>query len=366
VGDGYPADRIGLRGAGDRISIIDELGNQVGETERATSAARVHPGAIYLHQGETYLITEIDLALGRAVARHVQSDYYTQSSAISEVVVLQEFEAFEAAGTHVGKGAEEPIRSVASGEIEVMTTVPRYRQIQFGTHKTLGWGDIDMPSTQLLTVGYWFVIPPAIAKMLEKEGIIGLPNDYGPNWTKQRNAARARDGYACVVCGKPESSGKEHHVHHRKPFRSFGYVRGENDTYLRANDLDNLMTVCPSCHVKIETAESVNQALSGLCYLLGNLAPLFVMCDPSDLAATWDTASAHTHQPTITLYEMVPGGTGLTDELIAHHAELLTMAAQRIRECDCEQGCPACVGPADESRERNLKKDVLRIIELLR
>jgi len=375
IGEGYPAERVSLRGAGERISIMDERGDQVGETERGTAAARVYPGAIYLHQGATFLITELDLELGRAVARRVQSDHYTQSSAISEVVVLQEFERPDKPSTTAAPVALTADPSTpapvtpSSGEIEVTTTVPRYRQVQFGTHKTLGWGDIDLPATHLLTVGYWFVLTPEAAKQLEKEGVIGLPNDYGPNWASQRRAARERDGHKCVICGTPETPGHEHHVHHRKPFRTFGYVRGENDHYLRANELDNLMTVCPSCHVKIETAEPVNQALSGLCYVLGNLAPLFVMSDPSDLAATWDIASTHTHQPTVTLYEMVPGGTGLTDELIAHHTQLMVMAAERIRECDCDHGCPACVGPAsapDSARSRNLKQDVLRLIELLR
>ncbi len=353
VGDTYPADRVGLRGAGDRVSIMDEMGNLVGDTERVTAAARVHPGAIYLHQAGAFLITKFDWDLGRAVARKVDSDYYTQASAVSEVIVLKEFE---------NKG---DVQQPRSGEIEVTTTVGRFRQVQFNTHKVLGWGEVELPAQHLLTVGYWFVIEPHIAKQLEKEGIIGLPNDYGPTWAKQRELARERDGCKCVVCGKPESAGQQHHVHHRKPFRTFGYVRGENDNDLRANDLSNLMTVCPTCHAKIETAEQVNQALSSLCYLLGNLAPLFVMCDSSDIAATFDTASPHTRQPTITLYEMIPGGTGLTDELIVHHAELLRMANERIAECPCEQGCPACVGPIDEARGRNVKRDVMRLIELI-
>jgi DEAD/DEAH box helicase domain-containing protein len=353
VGDTYPADRVSLRGAGDRISIMDEMGNLVGDTELVTAAARVHPGAIYLHQAGAFLITEMDWDLGRAIGRKVDSDYYTQASAVSEVVVLNEFEH---------KGDQKQPRS---GEIEVTTTVGRFRQVQFNTHKVLGWGEVDLPAQHLLTVGYWFVIEPHIAKQLEKEGIIGLPNDYGPNWTKQRELARERDQYKCLVCGKPEGAGQQHHVHHRKPFRTFGYVRGENDNDLRANDLSNLMTVCPTCHAKIETAEQVNQALSSLCYLLGNLAPLFVMCDSSDIAATFDTASPHTRQPTITLYEMIPGGTGLTDELIVHHAELLRMAKERIAECPCEQGCPACVGPIDEARGRNVKRDVTRLIDLI-
>jgi DEAD/DEAH box helicase domain-containing protein len=48
-----------------------------------------------------------------------------------------------------------------------------------------------------------------------------------------------------------------------------------------------------------------------------------------------------------------------------HHAELLQMAKDRIAECPCEQGCPACVGPIDEARGRNVKRDVMRLIELI-
>ena len=224
---------------------------------------------------------------------------------------------------------------------------------------------MDLPAQRLLTVGYWFAIPEELAKILEKQGIIAMPNDYGPNWQKQRKAARTRDGFKCCVCGRPEPPEREHDVHHKKPFRTFGYRRDENENYLQANVLDNLMTVCPECHARIETAQPVNTALSGLCYLLSNLAPLFVMCDPSDLAAIFDIASPHTKLPTITLYEMTPGGTGLCEELMLHHIALLNMAAQRLRECDCERGCPACAGPISEEQMRNVKQDTLTLVEAL-
>jgi DEAD/DEAH box helicase domain-containing protein len=238
--------------------------------------------------------------------------------------------------------------------------------VQFNTHRMLAWGDIDLPAQRLFTVGYWFAIPEEITKQLAREGVLKLPNDYGPNWQRQRDAARARDQYRCTVCGKPESPDRQHDVHHKKPFRDFGYIRGENERYLQANDLSNLQTVCADCHRAVETAEATRTALEGLAYLIGNLAPLFVMCDPGDLATVSDIRSAHTRLPTITVYELTPGGTGLIDELFGHHNDLLRMAAQRIRECPCERGCPACVGPIDESiQSRDLKADTLRLIQML-
>lgn len=72
---------------------------------------------------------------------------------------------------------------------------------------------------------------------------------YGPNWNAQKRAARKRDGYKCRACGKPQKkNGHSLDVHHVKPFRTFGYILGVNDNYLRANNLTNLVSLCKHCH----------------------------------------------------------------------------------------------------------------------
>ena len=50
-----------------------------------------------------------------------------------------------------------------------------------------------------------------------------------------------------------------------------------------ANRLENLTTLCPSCHHKVEQNVRMRSGLAGLAYVLGNLAPLFLMCDTGDL-----------------------------------------------------------------------------------
>lgn len=356
IGDGYPAERISLRGAGDRILITHEAtGATLGETERANAPARAHTGAVYLHQGERYVITQLDWEKGEARALPASVDYYTEPSQRIEVSVLKAF-------TPAGDPAAPP---PGEGEIEVTSRVIRYRRIQFNTHQTLGWADVDLPEQRLDTVGYWFSVPESLAKALARRGLLKLPNDYGPSWPGQRDLARARDAYACVRCGKPEPPERQHDVHHKRPFRLFGYFRGENDNDIAANALDNLVTVCPDCHRIIETAESERTALEALGYLIGNLAPLFVMCDSADLSVVTDSDSPHTHLPTVTVYEMTPGGVGFSDELIQRHRALLEMARQRIDECDCQRGCPACVGPIDEHSDRDLKTETGVLVEAL-
>lgn len=78
--------------------------------------------------------------------------------------------------------------------------------------------------------------------------------DYrGPSWPKQRDLARKRDKHKCQHCGITEKKlGHAIHVHHIKPFRTFGYIYGENDNDTLANDLRNLISLCPSCHKRAE------------------------------------------------------------------------------------------------------------------
>ncbi|MBX7215228.1 MAG: DUF1998 domain-containing protein, partial [Thermoflexales bacterium] len=56
---------------------------------------------------------------------------------------------------------------------------------------------------------------------------------------------------------------------------------------------------------------------------------------------------------------------GFCDELIQRHGELLRMARQRLSECDCQRGCPACVGPIDENSDRDLKAETAVLIDAL-
>ena len=76
---------------------------------------------------------------------------------------------------------------------------------------------------------------------------------YGPDWYRQRDQARKRDNYCCQNCGiSEENLSYELHVHHIKAFRLFGYVPGENKNYVEANKLNNLISLCASCHPKAE------------------------------------------------------------------------------------------------------------------
>lgn len=79
----------------------------------------------------------------------------------------------------------------------------------------------------------------------------GDVNSYGPNWNFQKRLVRKRDNYQCRLCGYREDR-RRLDVHHRVPFRTFGYIVGVNDRYISANDERNLILLCRTCHKKSE------------------------------------------------------------------------------------------------------------------
>ncbi len=81
----------------------------------------------------------------------------------------------------------------------------------------------------------------------------GAANDYGPNWVSQSRKARERDAGHCQLCGKSQEDNKRAlDVHHIVPFKKFNYIYGQNDNYLQANELSNLVSLCMVCHHEVE------------------------------------------------------------------------------------------------------------------
>jgi DEAD/DEAH box helicase domain-containing protein len=157
-------------------------------------------------------------------------------------------------------------------------------------------------------------------------------------------------------------NGREHAVHHRVPFRTYRDDAGRVDRE-RANQLDNLVTLCPECHHKVETNVRVRSGLAGLGYVLSQLAPLFLMCDPGDLGVFTDPAWAAVEgMPSVVLYDQVPAGIGFSQKLFEIHAELMARALELVRACPCEDGCPSCVGPAGENGVGG-KQETVAILE---
>ncbi|MFW5986199.1 MAG: DEAD/DEAH box helicase [Halanaerobiales bacterium] len=112
--------------------------------------------------------------------------------------------------------------------------------------------------------------------------------------------------------------------------------------------------------------KGLENGLMGTANLLVNIAPLYLMCDPGDIKPAVQIRSPHTSRPTIYLYDSYPGGIGMSEKLYRIHVNLLQEAANHLQNCPCQNGCPACVGPANEVGLEAKKSSLIIIKEALK
>lgn len=334
MADSYPANNVSLRSSSPNsvvLQIMHANGNPqiIGQVDYESALWMVHPQAIYLHSGNMYEVQNLDLENNTAQIKPVEVDYYTEPRKKIEIEKLSLIRQSEVTGG-----------SRNYGELMVTTQVTGYRRIRWYSNENLGEADLDLPATQLRTTGYWLTLSPETVDHLREAGLWNSdPNDYGPNWQQIRKLVLQRDHYTCQSCGAVERD-QPLHVHHKIPLRSFA----SNE---QGNQLSNLVTLCPACHRRAELSVSIRNGLSGLTYVLQNLAPLFLMCDVSDLGASYDPLSPLAEkQPAVVIYDLVPGGIGLSESLYDIHDDLVNRAYELVTRCGCKNGCPSCVGPA--------------------
>lgn len=335
MADQYPAAQISLRNVTpDNITLIVKgpyRQDTIGQVDLISAFWMVHPEAIYLHEGTSYLVEELDLQAGVAYLQPTTVDYYTQAR---QTVEIEEKAILK---TESIRGASKSL-----GEILVTTQVTDYRKVRWFTHEHLGGGTVDLPPTLLNTVGFWISLNDETVSKLKDQMLWNADkNDYGPEWDAIRQRVLNRDGNRCQVCGTPATVAPLH-IHHIQPFRSFT----DRDA---ANQLQNLIALCPTCHRKAETNVRIRSGMAGFSYVLHNLAPLLIMCDSEDIGVHYDpNSSLGDGQPTVVIYDNIPGGLGLSENLYEMHATLLLQGYDTIAHCECEDGCPSCVGPIGE------------------
>lgn len=352
MADAYPSAEVSLRSTSPRqfsLQLIDDESHRslLGTIDEESAMWMIHPGAVYFHQGNSYLVESLDLDHHQALLVPFYGDHYT------EAVKNVDFESLDLLGEDKIPGAIKHY-----GEIQVTSLVTAYKKINWNRYELLGTESLDLPPSMLQSMGFWLTLSEETETRLRDIGSWNSsPNDYGPNWKLIRQEVISRDEHTCAVCSHVFSDSILH-VHHKSPLRSFSSLA-------EANQLSNLITLCPRCHQRAETVVRVNSGLGGLGYLLHNLAPLLLMCDPRDLGLYAEHSSPFGGgRPTILLYEQIPAGIGFSHFLYNHIQELLELSFSVLRGCQCENGCPGCVGPGGELGSGG-KKETEAILEIL-
>ena len=158
----YPAQDINIRSTSSQnYALVEESCGRLLETiEEANAFFQIHPGAIYLHQGESYLVTSLDLLGRTAYAVPADVPYYTQTKDIEEISIAKATRERTAGSVQV-----------YLGDAEVTTLVLGFRKKRILTEEVIGEEPLDLPPHTFPTVALWFDIPPQVESRLAALGL---------------------------------------------------------------------------------------------------------------------------------------------------------------------------------------------------
>ncbi|QHT58364.1 DEAD/DEAH box helicase [Cellulomonas sp. H30R-01] len=155
-----PATRLtDLRGSGgDPVRVVESVtGRLLGTVDAASADATVHDGAVYVHQGATFVVDELHLEDGVALVTRRDVDYGTWARWVTSTEVVSVDEESSWGPVTWGFGA-----------VDVTTQVLGYQRKRIPDLQVLGSTDLDLPPRTLRTAAAWWTAP---ADVLEAAGV---------------------------------------------------------------------------------------------------------------------------------------------------------------------------------------------------
>ena len=139
-------------GAGHIYSIvIGDTGELLGTADEHRAFATLHPGAVYLHQGEQYLVEELNMVTRVAVVKEADPDFYTQSRDITDIDVVEAIE----------HGATGDVAAFF-GTVRVTNQVVSYVKKLVSTNDVIDEIPLPLPPQHLETKAVWWTIPQVV------------------------------------------------------------------------------------------------------------------------------------------------------------------------------------------------------------
>jgi DEAD/DEAH box helicase domain-containing protein len=189
------------------------------------------------------------------------------------------------------------------GEVHVVSRVVGFKKIKFYTNENVGSGELDLPEQQMHTTSYWLTISADLLELL-------------PYASDDR-----RDGIVGLA--------------------------------FAIRQVAQLLLMCDGhdIGISIDSPDSTSSAM-----------PLREGAGGTEGRGDKVAGGDNAHR--IFVYDNYPGGIGFSAPLFDMHHELLTNTRRLIADCECEQGCPGCVGPVGNTGPL-AKAAALRILDLL-
>ncbi|MCP4345293.1 MAG: DEAD/DEAH box helicase [Desulfobacterales bacterium] len=153
-----PHRDVDLRGAGyPQFNIIcRETGRIKGDVDGFRAFKETHPGAVYLHKGDTYLVDHLELDTRTVIVSRARTDYYTKVREHKTTEILDTFQEKTAWGARF-----------YMGWLKVTDQVTGYERVRIHGRQKINIIPLDLPPLIFETEGLWFEIPLEIQRETE-------------------------------------------------------------------------------------------------------------------------------------------------------------------------------------------------------
>ncbi len=159
----YPHRFVDIRKAGSSFLIFERSKGsiqQIGFVSGSKAFKECHPGAIYLHLGETYRVLEIDLERGNILIEPFDGHYFTVPRSEKETAILEVLEE-----RHLEN------YSLKLARLKITEQVIGYEKKSTKSLETIGFEELNLPPQSYETVGFWIEIEDWIKEFLQRKGL---------------------------------------------------------------------------------------------------------------------------------------------------------------------------------------------------
>lgn len=339
-----PHAEVGIRGTGgEQIAVVEsDSSRMLGTVDPGSACFAVHPGAVYLHQGSSYVVDELDLETGLALVHAENPDWTTTPREIVDISVLSTQEKRDFGGV-----------SVCLGEVAVTSQVVGYLRRR-PSGEVLDHTPLDLPEQSLRTRAVWYTVSAELlgsssAGAADSDGAAGSDGGDGEVGTGghrvgTESAGPVGTGDAREVSGAAEATPAGVRglalggpVGARPPQDTRSEV-GERSA--RA-DLPHERRRTPGGAGLVPAR--VPGALHAAEHAAIGLLPLFATCDRWDIGGVSTAWHEDTGEATVFVHDGHPGGAGFAERGYAAIVPWLAATREAIVSCECPTGCPSCV-----------------------
>jgi DEAD/DEAH box helicase domain-containing protein len=159
IGATPPHRDLDIRAGGGHVYRIvqEDTGQVIGTADEHRAYGTLHPGAIYLHQGEQFLVRALDHVRAVALVEEADPDYYTQARDITDIVIVNVID-------------QRPLgdAELCLGDVEVTNQVVGFVRKLVSTNELVGQEELALPPVTLRTRAVWWTLP---GRLIDRAGV---------------------------------------------------------------------------------------------------------------------------------------------------------------------------------------------------